>query len=235
MAKTFAITTTATDTLKTDAKGHAEAVFTVTNTSPRPMRGMARARALESAKQEWLQMTGESERDFAPGGTQQFVVTFDAPVITPPAADTKPPGTSSPATTPATGAAADKYSFRIDVASATNPDEDFTEGPVVKVELPVAKPAPPPKPFPKWIFIPIAAVVLIGIGVGLFFAFHKPTVAVPNVVGMTLEDATSALTAAKLTQSRKKYKSAATPQQVRSLIRIRNLTVSRLPKELKSN
>lgn len=199
MAKTFAITTTATDTLKTDAKGHAEAVFTVTNTSPRPVRGMARAKALESAKQEWLQMSGESERDFAPGGTQQFVVTFDAPVTAPSAGATKPAGTSSPVTTPATGAAADKYSFRLDVASATNPDEDFTEGPVVKVELPAAKSAAPPKPFPKWIFIPIAAVVLIGIGVGLFFLLRKTDVAVPNVVGMTLDEAKTAIADAKLT------------------------------------
>lgn len=199
MPKTFAITTTATDTLKTDAKGHAEAVFTVTNTSPRPIRGMTRARALESAKQEWLQINGDSDRDFAPGGTQQFVVTFDAPATTPPAAGTQPPGTSSPATTPATTAAADKYSFRIDVASATNPDEDFTEGPVVKVELPAAKPAAPRKPFPKWIFIPIAAVVLIGIGVGLYFALRKTDVAVPNVVGMTLDEAKTAIADAKLT------------------------------------
>jgi beta-lactam-binding protein with PASTA domain len=198
MAKTFAITTTATDTLKTDARGHAEAVFTVTNTSPRPVRGMARVKALESAKQEWLQITGESERDFAPGGTQQFVVTFDARVTVPPASGTKPPGTSSTASTPTTGAAADKYSFRIDVASATNPDEDFTEGPVVKVELPAAKPASPPKPFPKWIFIPIAAVVLIGIAVGLFFLLRKTSVAVPNVVGMTLDEARTAIADAKL-------------------------------------
>src|SRR6185503_20685011 len=107
MAKTFTITTTATDTLKTNDKGHAEAVFTVTNTTARPVRGMARARVLDSTKQEWLQITGESERDFAPGGTQQFVVTFDAPVASPgqaPPAGSTPPGTP-PATPPTTGTA----------------------------------------------------------------------------------------------------------------------------------
>lgn len=179
MAKTFAITTTATDTLKTDSKGHAEAVYTVTNTSTRPVRGMVRAKALESAKQEWLQVTGETERDFAPGATQQFVVTFDAPA--------------------ATAAAADQYSFRLDVSSATNPDEDFTEGPPVKVQLPApVVAASPSKPFPKWIFIPIAAVILIGIAVGLFFALRKTDIAVPNVVGKTLADATTELESAKL-------------------------------------
>jgi beta-lactam-binding protein with PASTA domain len=187
MPRTFNITTTASDILKADAKGHAEAVFTVTNTTARPVRGMGRAVALESTKKEWLQISGESDRDFSAGGTQQYVVTFDAPVAT-----AAPSGPSAPA-------AADKYSFRLDVASARNPDEDFTEGPPVRVELPVVKPAPPPKPFPKWIVIPIAAVVLIGIVVGLYFVFRKTNVPVPNVVGMTLEQAKSTLSEAKLT------------------------------------
>jgi beta-lactam-binding protein with PASTA domain len=199
MANTFTITTTATDTLKADDKGHTEAVFTVANTTARPVRSMARAKALDNTKQEWLQIAGESERDFGPASTQQFVVTFDAPVATAPpsgptTAGAQPPGSATP-----TGAAADKYSFRLDVASARNPDEDFTQGPVVKVELPLPKPVPPPKPFPKWVLLPIAAVVLIGIAVGLYFALRKTDVPVPNVVGMTIDDAKAALQNAKLT------------------------------------
>jgi beta-lactam-binding protein with PASTA domain len=196
MAKTFSVTTTPTDTLKTNDKGHAEAVFTVTNSSARPVRGMARAKALESTKQEWLKITGESERDFAPGDTQQFVITFDGPVAPPPPSAPKPGGASSGPAPATPTAAADKYSFRLDIASATNPDEDFTESGVVKVELATAK-QNGTKPFPKWIFIPIAAVVLIGIGLGIFFLIPRK-VQVPNVVGMTLEDATSTLIAAKL-------------------------------------
>lgn len=158
MAKTFTITTTATAPQKADNKGHAEAVFTVTNTSARPVRGMARVRPLESTKQEWVKINGESERDFAPGGTQQFVVTFDSPVVAP------APAGSPPVASPTTGAAAaDRYSFRLDVASATNPDEDFTEGPTVTVEVPGAVPPPPKKKFPIWIiFVIIAAVLVIG-------------------------------------------------------------------------
>jgi beta-lactam-binding protein with PASTA domain len=195
MAKTFAITTTATSTLKTDAKGHTEAVFSVTNTTSRAVRGIAAVKALGSTKQEWLELTGESERDFAPGETEkQFVVTFDAPVTAPPASGAKPA-----AGQPTPVAAADKYSFRLDVAVATNTDEDFAESPVVNVELPAPKLVAPPKPFPKWIFIPIAALVLIGIAVGLFFALRKTTVAVPNVVGMTLDDAKSTLSGVHLT------------------------------------
>lgn len=186
MAKSFTITTTATDALKTDAKGHAETIFTVTNNTTGPVRGMARVKALPNTKPEWVQIAGDSERDFGPGGTQQFAVSFDAP----------PP-------TAAVGAAAptsvEQYGFRLDVASAMNPDEDFTEGPVVKVLL------PPPttqikKPFnKKLLLIPIAAVVLIGVGLGLYFARRNTNVVVPNVVGMTLDEASTALAGANLT------------------------------------
>ena len=127
MARTFAITTTAAEK-KADAKGHAEAVFTVTNTTARPVRGLAKAKALVSTKQDWLKLAGDSERDFAPGATQQFIIGFDGPVTT-----------------------AVKYSLRLDVASAANPDEDFIEGPVVTIEMP---PAAIKKPF-KWWIIPI--------------------------------------------------------------------------------
>jgi len=49
------------------------------------------------------------------------------------------------------------------VASALNPDEDFTEGPTVNVEI-AATPTvatPPKKKFPLWIILVIAGVVLI--------------------------------------------------------------------------
>ena len=182
---TFTISTPSTE-LKTDTKGHTEAVFTVTNITTRPVRGMARPKALQSAKADWLKVTGPTEMDFPPGGTQQITVSFDGP---------------PPAAPPATPAAAEQYSFRLDVASAMNPDEDFTEGPEVKVQFPAAPKAEPgPKPgFPKWIFIPIAALLLIGVGLGLYFALRKTTVAVPNVVGMTLDEANSTLSSAKLT------------------------------------
>ena len=150
MAKSFAITTTATEALKADAKGRAQAVFTVTNVKTRPVRGLTSAKALDGTKREWLSVTGDSERDFAAGATAQFAVNFDAAGA--------PPG---------------KYPFRLDVASALNPDEDFTEGPTVTVE--VAAPAPPPKKkkFPLWIIIVIAALVLLVGGVILFLVLGR--------------------------------------------------------------
>ena len=139
MAKSFTITTSVTDVLKLDAKGHAQAVYTVTNATGRPVRGMARAKPLGDTKREWISVAGETERDFGGGATEQFTVSFDAP-----------------------GAPAGKYSFRLDVASALNPDEDFTEGQTVNVEIPGAPPPPEPKKkFPLWIILVIVGVVVV--------------------------------------------------------------------------
>jgi hypothetical protein len=138
----FTIGLSASDTLKADAKGHAEAVFTVTNATARPVRGMARAKALADTKREWLSIGGETERDFGGGGTEQFSVSFDAAGA--------PPG---------------KYQFRLDVASAINPDEDFREGPTATVEVGAAAfPAAPAKKFPLWV-IPVILGVVVIIGV----------------------------------------------------------------------
>ena len=195
MAKTFTITTTAPDTVKIDAKGHAEAAYTVTNTSSRPVRGMASAAALDSTKQEWLQITGETDRDFAAGSTQQFVVTFDTPL----AASTPPPKPASGAPAkPATDTATtDRYGFRLVVANATNPDEDFTEGQTIRVELPNAAPPKEKKPFPKWVFIPIGIVALAVIGVVIWLVAHGKSepkaFQVPDVAGATEAEARQSL------------------------------------------
>lgn len=194
MAKTFTITTSAPDTIKTDARGHAEAVYTVTNTTSRPVRAMAKAAALDSTRQEWLQITGEADRDFAAGSTQQFVVTFDAPVAAP-----KPAG-SGGATPAAETATTDKYGFRLIVASATNPDEDFTEGQTVRVELPKAEPPKETKPFPKWIFIPIAIVLLLVIAVVVWLIVGRKSepekFPLPDVANVAQADAQALLESA---------------------------------------
>src|ERR1041384_2757886 len=155
MANIFAITT-ATDDIKADAEGKASADYTVTNTSNKPMRGIAKARTLGNTQQDWLSVEGETERDFSANGTQQFTVNFR-----------KPP-TQAAAGGPVTP---EKFPFRLDVSSALNPDEQFTEGPTINVEVTPAAPKPPPKPFPWWIIPIIAGVLALIIGVILFFAF----------------------------------------------------------------
>ncbi len=186
MAKSFAVTTTATDTLKGDAKGHAEALFTVTNTTPRPIRGIVKAKALGDTKQEWLSIAGDTERDFAAGATQQFTVGFDA------AGAAQPPPATPSAARAGSSAPAGKYPFRLDVASARNKDEDFTEGPTVNVEVAAAA-TPAKKSFPLWIIFVILGVVLliaepaagdkvqIGSNVKLFVSMGPTRVIIPSV------------------------------------------------------
>jgi len=189
MAKSFTITTTATDTLKADAQGHAEAVFTVTNATARPVRGMARVKSLGNTERAWLSIAGETERDFGGGATEQFTLNFDAAGTTQPAPAT--PSTSPTAASPALPAG--KYSFRLDIASALNPDEDFAEGPTVTVEVAgAAVPVAPKKGFPKWIIPVIAVVVLLIGGVITWLLWPKPqpeTYQLPDVANASKNDA----------------------------------------------
>jgi beta-lactam-binding protein with PASTA domain len=132
----FAITT-ATNRLVVNADGNAETTFTVTNNTSAATRATLRAKPLDGARQEWLAIAGESERQFSPGGTQQVSVKVHLPSGTP----------------------AGAYGFRLDAVSVTNPDEDYTEGPAVAVALGVPAPA---KPFPWWLLIAACAVLLVG-------------------------------------------------------------------------
>lgn len=162
MAKIFAVTTS-NDSIKLDTKRQGEATFTVTDATGRPVRGLAKVKALGDAKQQWLTLEGESERDFVGRGTQQFTVTVNIPPDVPPG----------------------KYGFRLDIASAKNPDEDFTEGPTVTAEVTKVE---PPRPKPYWI-IPVALMVLVAaIGI-VIWATRSSKVKVPAVEGQTVEAA----------------------------------------------
>src|SRR5262245_7124556 len=103
MATIFQITT-ASNEVTTDDAGNARVVFTVTNEMSKPVRGIAKPRQLDNTQQEWLSVDGDMERDFAPGGTQQFAVNFSKPV--------PPLAAGAPAPPP------EKFPFRLDVASA---------------------------------------------------------------------------------------------------------------------
>jgi len=98
MRNSFSVITTS-DAIKADSSGRAQAAYAVTNTSSRPVRGLATVKAQGTTKREWLSIAGETERDFAAGATENFTVNFAA-----------------------TGAPAGKYPFRLDVAAAVNPD-----------------------------------------------------------------------------------------------------------------
>ena len=175
MARVFSITAAATN-LRVDGQGRAEASFTVSNTSGRTLRGRAEVRATDPGQQGWFSIVGDRERTYTAAATDQIQVR----VAVPP------------------GSPAGKASFRLDVVSAENPDEDFAEGPAVTVE--VVATAPKKKGFPWWAVAAAVAVLVIG-GVAGYFVFREkkpeavsiPPVKIPTLVGMQLEEAKFAL------------------------------------------
>ena len=162
MNRIFAITA-ASERVSIGGDGSGEITFTVTNSSARPLRGQLRLRPLGPTKGEWLSIAGETERAFSPNATQQVVVK----VATPP------------------GVPAGKYQFRLDAISVINPDDDFTEGPTVDLEVKATE--APKKAFPWWIVAAAGgAVILI---VTLTWLLWPKSVEVPDVVGLDLEEA----------------------------------------------
>jgi hypothetical protein len=164
MNSIFAITT-ASDHVPIGGDGRGEITFTVTNSSARPLRGQLRVRPLGSTKGEWLNIAGETERAFSPNATQQVVVK----VATPP------------------GVPAGKYQFRLDAISTINPDDDFTEGPTVGLEV---KPTEAPKKAFPWRLIAAAAGAVILIVTLTWLLWPSGGVEVPDVVGLDVAEAT---------------------------------------------
>lgn len=164
----FAIKT-ADDARASLTNGRGEVVFNVTNTSGRPLRGRGRIVPLGSAKADWLSIAGEVERNFSVNETHQFAVQLSVPPET----------------------AEGSYTFRLDVASVHNPDEDFAEGQTVAFEVP---PAPVPNgPFPWWIVAVVAGViVLIGGGVVLWLLLTTDKVTLPELAELSQFDETGA-------------------------------------------
>ncbi len=175
MANVFAITSVA-DKLKAE-NGSATTVFTVTNTTSRPLRGVAKVKPIGNTEASWVKIDGETERDFPAGGTHQFTVSFNKPK--PP----NPPTASQPA---------ESFPFRFDEISAANPDEDFTEGPIVTVEIP-EQTIKEKKPFPWLIVGAVAALLLVVVGVVLFLVLRNGDVEIPNVTTKTYAEAEAEL------------------------------------------
>lgn len=116
-----------------------EVAFTVTNKGQGMVKGRLGVKPHPPAEAGWFTIDGESTRDFGPGAAEQVVVKIAVPA----------------------GATAGSYAFQLNAWNEALPDEDYTEGQSVALEV---KPTERKKPFPWWI-VAIAAVVLIGIGV----------------------------------------------------------------------
>lgn len=136
MPRKFTITTPA-ETVRVDAGGRGEMVFTVTNTTSEPQRALLRATPVGATQAEWLSIAGDAERAFAAGGMQQFSVAAHIP-----------PGT-----------AAGRYTYRLDVLAASRAGEDREEGPTVAFE--VAATEPPKKASRAWLWIVLLVLLLI--------------------------------------------------------------------------
>jgi beta-lactam-binding protein with PASTA domain len=198
----FAITA-ARETVTLDNEGRAEVSFTASNTGSKPIAGRAKLVPLGLTKAAWLSLEGEQERSFAKGEAHQLTVHIAVP-----------PGTP-----------VGKYSFRLNIISVENPDDEFTEGPSVSFEvkeLTVAQ--APARKFPWWI-VAVAGVLVVGGGLITWLLLpQKGTmpnvvgksnqepekVKVPDMVGMPFEEAVNSLDTAKLKPAAKEEKVSGT-------------------------
>jgi serine/threonine-protein kinase len=81
-----------------------------------------------------------------------------------------------------------KYSFRLNIISVENPDDEFTEGPSVSFEVKeVTVAQAPARKFPWWI-VAVAAVVVLGAGI-ITWLLIPQKISVPNIVGEDISKA----------------------------------------------
>ncbi len=166
MTSTFSITTASNQIQLAGTQRRAGATYTVTNASGQAIRGRASLATVPPAAPHlaWLALEGESERPFPIAATEQFRVGVDVPA----------------------GAAPGNYTFRLNMLATHNPDETFTEGPTITIAVP--EPTPQTKKFPLWV-IPVALIAVAIVAVVLVFALRPRAVVVPDVVGLTIDDA----------------------------------------------
>jgi hypothetical protein len=183
MSRVFNISS-ASDAVRLDSHGQGEVAFTVTNASTRPVRGRFKVKLLDkpapdvpALAADAIAVGGDTERSFNPNDTQQVPVRIKVP----------------------SGTREGKYSFRLDGINVDSPDEDFTEGPALAIDV---KPTPPKRKFPWWILAIVVLVLLVGGGVGYMIMKRMGMVELPSVTGKPYEEANEQLTALGLVVSR---------------------------------
>jgi Tol biopolymer transport system component len=170
MDSIFSITT-ATDSISIGVQRHATVSFTVTNRSGKPLTGQAVLviEPTNESNSNWLKLPPpqKSERHFDVNGVENYSVEVSVPV--------KAPG----------GA----YIFHLDMEDTDRPDETYTEGPTVRLQVAVAK------GFPWWIIAVAAGVLAVIIAA---FIFWPRDIKVPDVTGHSESEARATVTAAGL-------------------------------------
>lgn len=136
MTRLFAITPNTVST-RLGAERRGRMSFTVSNTDEEPRNVRFYLVPGDDVEENWLAIGGEREHDLAPGATHEVPVDIELPAVV----------------------EEGKYNFRLDVVSVADPDEDFTEGPVVSFAAPPAVPVK--KPFPWRLVAAAAALVLL--------------------------------------------------------------------------
>lgn len=143
MSQLFDITV-ASKQLRLDTTGYGETTFTVTNTSSEALRVATRLVTDNPKYQNWLKIESDSERNFPAKGTHQYRVKIDVP----------PDEFQG------------HFNFRLDAYSVEEPEDKFTEGQTVFVEMPPVVKPKPKKGFP-WLVAIIVVLVLTNIGSGV--------------------------------------------------------------------
>ena len=151
MTSSFSVTT-ASSKILLNAQRHGEIVFTVTNITAQTVIGRADIASDNSTTKAWATIQGETERNFAPNATEQYVVDLNVP------------GSASIGT----------YSISLNLIGVDDPDEDFTEGPSVAFEVLEAVVAPPKRKFNfSWWWIVVAVVAFFALEGMVLFSFSK--------------------------------------------------------------
>ena len=184
--------TTATNNIEIGKQRSATALFTVTNTGGQPLTGRA-VLVMDPPNESqaaWLQFKPpqESERNFDVNGVEKYDVDVKVPVEAVPG----------------------EYIFHLDMLDTDNPDESYTVGPTVLLEVAQTEPPKPEKkPFPWWIIL-VGLSIIAGLGLGLssgnpavLWSFLVAVVVVPVVLlilsrlnlGVSVADFKSALIA----------------------------------------
>lgn len=148
MVGAFDITTTVTN-LKLPATRKGQLIFTITNTSGRPltMRGLI-VTPQSTDQKAWFGIVGDVERPSPPGVALQYEVN----IAVPPSAPAGP------------------VIVRFDAIAREDPDAYATAGPSVVVEVPAVVIPPVHRSFPWWIIAAVVAAVLLlgGGGYGVY-------------------------------------------------------------------
>jgi hypothetical protein len=137
------------------------------------------------AKPEWFTIDGDAQRDFGTSGSETVKVNVSVPA----------------------DVAQGDYSFRLQVAAVTDPDNEFARSPSTAFTVPVAEKTGGKKKSKWWLWLLLGLLALAIIG-GVVYALTRPkppiveppkespsptaepsTAAIPDLVGKTLDQA----------------------------------------------